>query len=99
MLLGLDVGATRATAVAIDGTAGKVNGTAKDINAQAAAILDVAKRINNDVGTINQSIDTALGFVTGVKSDTGNILTQAQTADHLAHCIDQRLSPATANAC
>jgi hypothetical protein len=92
-------GAIQASAISIDGTAGKINGTAKDINFQAAAILDVGKRINNDVSAINQSIDTALGFVSGVKGDTGNILTQAQTADHVAHCIDQRLSPATANAC
>jgi methyl-accepting chemotaxis protein len=84
-------GAIHATALAIDATAGKINGTAKDINSQAAAILDVAKRINNDVAAINQSIDTTLGIVGTVKGDTGNILVQAQTADHLAKCIDQRL--------
>jgi methyl-accepting chemotaxis protein len=92
-------GAIHATALAIDGTAGKINGTAKDINSQAAAILDVAKRINNDVAAINQSIDTTLGIVQGVKSDTGNILVQAQTADHLAKCIDQRLGAGNASAC
>ena len=92
-------GAIQATALAIDGTAGKINGTAKDINAQAASILDVAKRINNDVAAINQSIDTTLGIVEGVKSDTGNILVQAQTADHLAKCIDQRLGAGNASAC
>jgi methyl-accepting chemotaxis protein len=84
-------GAIHATALAIDGTAGKINGTAKDINSQAAAILDVAKRINNDVGAINQSIDNTLGIVGAVKGDTGNILVQAQLADKLAKCIDQRL--------
>lgn len=86
-------GAIQASAANIDGTAGKINGTAKDINAQAAAILDVGQRINDDVAVINQSIDTALGFVNGVKADTGNILVQAQTADRLASCIDQRLTP------
>ena len=86
-----------ATALAIDATAGKINGTAKDINAQAAAILDVAKRINGDVTAINQSIDTTLGIVTAVKGDTGNILGQAQLADKLAKCIDQRLG--TPGAC
>jgi uncharacterized protein YoxC len=90
-------GDIHATALAIDGTAGKINGTAKDINAQAAAILDVAKRINADVGAINQSIDTTLGIVSGVKGDTGNILGQAQLADKLAKCIDQRLG--TPGAC
>jgi methyl-accepting chemotaxis protein len=84
-------GDIHATALAIDGTAGKINGTAKDINGQAAAILDVAKRINGDVAAINQSIDTTLGIVSGVKGDTGNILGQAQLADKLARCIDQRL--------
>jgi methyl-accepting chemotaxis protein len=92
-------GAIHATALAIDGTAGKINGTAKDINSQAAAILDVAKRINNDVAAINQSIDTTLGIVEAVKGDTGNILVQAQTADHLAKCIDQRLGAGNAGAC
>jgi methyl-accepting chemotaxis protein len=84
-------GAIHVTALAIDGTAGKINGTAKDINSQAASILDVAKRINNDVAAINQSIDTTLGIVEAVKGDTGNILVQAQLADKLAKCIDQRL--------
>jgi methyl-accepting chemotaxis protein len=92
-------GAIHATALAIDATAGKINGTAKDINAQAAAILDVAKRINNDVASINQSIDTTLGIVGAVKGDTGNILVQAQTADHLAKCIDDRLGAGNASAC
>jgi methyl-accepting chemotaxis protein len=92
-------GTIHATALAIDGTAGKINGTAKDINSQAAAILDVAKRINNDVAAINQSIDTTLGIVEGVKGDTGNILVQAETADHLAKCIDQRLGAGNASAC
>jgi methyl-accepting chemotaxis protein len=92
-------GAIHATALAIDGTAGKINGTAKDINAQAAAILDVAKRINGDVAAINQSIDTTLGIVGAVKGDTGNILVQAQTADHLAKCIDQRLGAGNPSAC
>jgi methyl-accepting chemotaxis protein len=92
-------GAIHATALAIDGTAGKINGLVKDINAQAAAILDVAKRINGDVAAINQSIDTTLGIVGAVKADTGNILVQAQTADHFAKCIDQRLGAGNPSAC
>jgi len=84
-------GDIHATALAIDATAGKINGTAKDINGQAAAILDVARRINGDVAAINNSIDTTLGIVSAVKGDTGNILGQAQLADKLAKCIDQRL--------
>ena len=92
-------GEIHATALAIDGTAGKINGTAKDINAQAAAILDVAKRINADVSAINQSIDTTLSIVSAVKGDTGNILGQAQTADHLAKCINDRLGTGNPAAC
>jgi methyl-accepting chemotaxis protein len=92
-------GAIHTTARTIDATAAKINGTAKDINAQAAAILDVAKRINGDVAAINQSIDTTLGIVGAVKGDTGNILVQAQTADHLAKCIDQRLGAGNTSAC
>ena len=92
-------GDIHATALAIDATAGKINGTAKDINAQAAAILDVAKRINADVAAINQSIDTTLSIVSAVKGDTGNILGQAQLADKLAKCIDQRLGAGNASAC
>src|SRR5438309_11713751 len=92
-------GDIHATALAIDATAGKINGTAKDINAQAAAILDVAKRINADVAAINQSIDTTLGIVSAVKGDTGNILGQAQTADHLAKCINDRLGTGNPAAC
>ena len=88
-----------ATALAIDATAGKINGTAKDINAQAAAILDVARRINGDVAAINNSIDTTLGIVSAVKGDTGNILGQAQTADHLAKCINDRLGTGNPAAC
>jgi hypothetical protein len=51
------------------------------------------------VAAINQSIDTTLGIVEAVKGDTGNILVQAQTADHLAKCIDQRLGAGNASAC
>lgn len=92
-------GAIQASASSIDGTAGTVNKTAKDINTQAAAILDVGKRIDVDVAAINQLIDATLGIVTGVKGDTGNILLQANAADHLADCINKRVPPGNANAC
>jgi methyl-accepting chemotaxis protein len=92
-------GAIQASASSIDGTAGTINKTAKDINAQAAAILDVGKRIDADVASINQLIDSTLGIVTGVKGDTGNILLQANDADHFADCINKRVPPGNANAC
>ncbi len=91
-------GAIQASASSIEGTAATINKTAKDINAQAAAILDVGQRIDADVAAINQLIDSALGIVTAVKGDTGNILAQAVEADRLAKCIDQRLTP-NPNAC
>jgi methyl-accepting chemotaxis protein len=84
-------GAIQGTAVTIDSTAGRINATAKGINSKAAEILDVARRINDDVATINLRIDNVLGIVGAVKGDTGNILGQAQTADRLARCIDQRI--------
>jgi methyl-accepting chemotaxis protein len=92
-------GAIQASAVSIDGTAGTINKTAKDINAQAAAILDVGKRIDADVASINKLIDSTLGIVTAVKGDTGNILLQANDADRLAKCINDRIPPGNANAC
>ena len=36
--------------------------------------------------------DATLGLANQIEGDTGNILTAAVTADHLAHCIDQHLS-------
>lgn len=91
-------GAIQGSASSIDGTAATINKTAKDINAQAAAILDVGQRIDADVAAINKLIDSALGIVSAVKGDTGNILAQAVEADRLAKCIDQRLNP-NPNAC
>jgi len=89
------------TASAVAGSAGsinssavKINGTAKDINVQVAAILDVAKRINEDVAHINRGLDSTLGLANQIKGDTANILSEAVTAEHLAHCIDQHLDPA-----
>ncbi|MGH8974248.1 MAG: hypothetical protein ACRD0C_13745 [Acidimicrobiia bacterium] len=87
------------SATAIEGHAGsintsavKINGTAKDINAQAAAILDVANRINADVAQINRNLDVTLPIAQGVKTDTGNIVGEAEAADRYAQCIEMRTS-------
>ncbi len=79
------------SANSINGSAGAINTTAGAINAQAAAILDVAKRINDDVAQINTNLDGTLVVVKAVKTDTGNILGEAHTAEHYAACIDQHL--------
>jgi methyl-accepting chemotaxis protein len=79
------------SAGSINGSAGAINATAKDINAQAAAILDVAKRINDDVAQINTNLDATLAAAQAIRTDTGNILGQAHTAEHYARCIDERL--------
>jgi len=80
------------SATSINASAGTINATAKDINAQAAKILDVAKRINDDVAQINRNLDGTISLAQAIKDDTGNILGQAKTAEHYAHCVDQHLS-------
>jgi uncharacterized protein YoxC len=78
-------------AISINGTAGTVNGTAKGINGQATSILNEARRINDGVAQINTNLDTTLAIANGIKSDTGNILGQANTAHKEAACIDAGL--------
>jgi uncharacterized protein YoxC len=84
--------AIAASAGSINGSAGAINATAGGINAQAAAILDVAQRINDDVAQINRNLDGTIGVAQAIKGDTGNILGEAKTAEHEAHCIDAHLS-------
>lgn len=78
------------TAGAINNTAGAINSTAKGINSQAAAILDVGRRIDDDVRQINTNLEPTLALARGIKSDTGNILTQAKAAHRNAACIDRK---------
>jgi uncharacterized protein YoxC len=79
------------SANSINGSAGAINATAGAINTQAAAILDVAKRINDDVAQINKNLDGTISMAQAIKADTGNILTEAKTAERYAACIDRRL--------
>lgn len=76
------------TASSILNTAQTVNSTAKGINAQAAAILTTAQSINRAIETINRFVDTTIDLARQIKSDTGNILGQAQTAHKLGSCIE-----------
>ena len=84
-------------ATSINGTAGAINDTAKGINGSAATILGNARSINDGVAQINTNLDTTLALANAIKSDTGNILGQAVTANHFASCIDRNLLTSTGN--
>ncbi|HEX6596924.1 MAG TPA: hypothetical protein VF045_08310 [Acidimicrobiales bacterium] len=84
-------------ASSINGTAGTINGTAKGINGSAATILGTARSINDGVAQINTNLDTTLELAAEIKSDTGNILGQADTANHFASCINRGLLSSTGN--
>ena len=86
-------------AKSINGTAGTINATAGASNSQAAAILDVAKRINNDVAQINTNLDGTISVANTIKGDTANILAEAKAAERYARCIDQRVPPAAPAVC
>lgn len=93
-------------AASIDGTASSItdsaltiNGTARGINGTAAGILDVARSINRGVETINRNVDTTVGLAQAVRSDTANILIQAQEAQKNAACIDAGLTGANDGHC
>ncbi len=84
-------------ASSINGTAGQINGTAKNINASASTILGTARAINDGVAQINTNLDTTLDLASRIKEDTGNILGQADLANHYASCIDRGLLSSTGN--
>lgn len=84
-------------ATSINGTAGTINNTAKGINGSAATILGSARSINDGVAQINTNLDTTLALARAIKSDTGNILGQADIANRFASCIDRNLLTSTGN--
>jgi methyl-accepting chemotaxis protein len=81
----------------INGTAGAINGTTKGINGSAATILGTARSINDGVAQINANLDTTIELARAIKSDTRNILGQADVANHYAACIDRGLLSSTGN--
>lgn len=85
-------GAIDTTAGAINTTAGNIGSTATGINTRAAAILLIARRIDEDARLINVFLDQSKPIVTGIKGDTGNILGQAGGAHQTAACIDRKLN-------
>lgn len=83
-------GAIDGTANEIDSTAGTIGSTARSINSSADGILAVAGRIDQDVVNINERLDTTIGLARAIKSDTGNILTEALSIHQSATCIDRK---------
>jgi len=79
------------SATSINTSATTINATAGAINTQAAAILDIANKINDDVAQINKNLDGTISVANTIKGDTGNILTEAKTAERYAACIDKRI--------
>lgn len=79
-------------AISINGSAGEIDGTAKGINSTATVIIGTARSIDRGVKQIIANLNQTLGVVTGIKGDSGNILTQANTAQKEAACIDQGVS-------
>lgn len=84
-------------ATSINATAGTINSTAKGINGTVSTILGTARSINDGVGQINQNLNTTLDLAVAIKTDTGNILGQAQLANRLASCIDRGALSSTGN--
>ena len=82
-------------AISINGSAGEINGTARGINADATTILATARSIDRGVKQIISNLNETLSIVGGIKSDSGNILTQANIAHKEAACIDQPLPGGT----
>ena len=77
---------------AINSSAGSINNSANRIDSLASSILSTGRAVDRDVSLINRNLDVSLNIVTGVKSDTANILKQAIGAHDTAACIDAKLN-------
>ena len=75
-------------ATSINASAGTINGTARGINGTASTILTTARSINDGVAQINVNLDDTLRLANAIKTDTGNILTNAKAADRELDCIE-----------
>jgi methyl-accepting chemotaxis protein len=74
-------------ATSINNSASTINGTARGINGTAGTILTTARSINDGVAQINVNLDDTLRLANAIKTDTGNILTGARTADADLACV------------
>ncbi len=75
-------------ASSINGTAGAINNTANGINGTVGTILGTAQSIQRGVQQINRNLDTTLAVAAAIKTDTGNILGNANRARLVADCIN-----------
>ena len=75
-------------ATSINNSAATINGTARGINGTASTILTTARSINDGVAQINVNLDDTLRLASAIKTDTGNILTNAKAADRELDCIE-----------
>lgn len=84
-------GAINQRARTINSSAASINGSANSIDGLARSILGTARLVDTDVSLINRNLDVSLSIVRSAKSDTGNILAQADSALDTAACIDKKL--------
>jgi methyl-accepting chemotaxis protein len=75
-------------ASSINTSAGQINNTANGINGTAGTILGTAQSIQRGVAQINRNLDTTLAVAAAIKTDTGNILGNANRARLVADCIN-----------
>ncbi|MCA1683667.1 MAG: hypothetical protein LC708_00830, partial [Actinobacteria bacterium] len=61
------------------------------INGQAAAILDVAQRIDVDARNINANLDETIGIAEDIEGDTTDIVGEAVEARQTSACIAEKL--------
>ena len=80
--------------VLINGNQADVDGTTASVR---TATLDVSLVLSSKFAQINTNLDTTLALAAKIQSDTGNILGQADTANHFASCIDRNLLTSTGN--
>jgi len=92
------------SAADIDSTAGAIASTASAIDVHAAAIdgpaagiLHVARLIDRDAQNINENLDVTIRLAGRVRTDTGNILREAEAAHQTGTCIDRKLGGRSGN--
>ena len=93
----LKLGRTNQLASSILDTAKPLQGQLDQVIGLAHSIDGLATSINDGVAQINTNLDTTLALAAKIKADTGNILGQADTANHFASCIDRGLLTSTGN--
>lgn len=96
---GISVSARRIndSAISISSSAQSILSSGRGINERAADILRIAEVIREDVALINLSLAQTITLAHEIHDDTANIASRADTARHLAACIDREVhGPASA---